>query len=121
MPNLWGSKWIRPEKRRRIYERDAYRCLWCWAYLGNVVPADRTLDHFTPRARGGSNDASNLFTACITCNSLRGFATVAEFAAQRAFDQCRRLGVDPREMQRGIQAAIIGRIYLAVRTPLLAA
>jgi len=74
-----GSKWIRREKRLAIYLRDGLAC----AYCGTAVEdgAQLSLDHLTPHSHGGSNDATNLVTACRTCNSARGNRSVAEFCA----------------------------------------
>jgi 5-methylcytosine-specific restriction endonuclease McrA len=69
--NKHGSKWIRPEKRERIYTRDAWSCVYCNAYLKDEVASRRTLDHIIPRSKGGSNHESNLVTCCITCNASR--------------------------------------------------
>jgi 5-methylcytosine-specific restriction endonuclease McrA len=73
MPNKHGSKWIRPAKRRRIYERDAWTCCYCEKDLHEGVAdvRQRTLDHIVPRCQGGSNSEQNLVTCCITCNSAR--------------------------------------------------
>ena len=83
MPNAHGSKWIRPEKRRAIYERDAWTCVYCERFLGDASSSAVTLDHVIPRSRGGSNDASNLVTACITCNATRRDMPVSEFGRNR--------------------------------------
>lgn len=76
--NTHGSKWIRAEKRVRIYARDGWRCVWCRkaAAAGQRL----TLDHFTPRSEGGSNAANNLLTACRCCNSRRRNMPAVEFA-----------------------------------------
>jgi 5-methylcytosine-specific restriction endonuclease McrA len=71
MPNKHGSKWIRPAKRKRIYERDGWQCCYCNVDLRDEVASRRTLDHIVPRVHGGSNHESNLVTCCITCNSAR--------------------------------------------------
>jgi 5-methylcytosine-specific restriction endonuclease McrA len=76
-----GGKWIRTAKRKRIYERDGWRCVWC---LCDVRSGDATntacLDHVLPRASGGSNHESNLVTACFSCNAERGDLSAIEFA-----------------------------------------
>lgn len=69
-----GSKWIRPAKRRRIYERDGRACVWCGA-SGRL-----SLDHCRPHSRGGDNRPGNLVTACLSCNSARCNRTLAAFA-----------------------------------------
>lgn len=55
-------------KRRRIMERDAYRCRHCGDHR------NLSIDHIIPRAAGGSNDDSNLQTLCIPCNMEKGAA-----------------------------------------------
>jgi hypothetical protein len=40
-----------------------------------------TLDHITPRSKGGDNSSSNLITACMRCNRLRGDSNWIRFAA----------------------------------------
>ena len=65
MSNAHGSKWIRPAKRAAIYARDHHVC----AYCGSCESL--TLDHLTPRELGGGNEAENLVTACLHCNSAR--------------------------------------------------
>ena len=45
-------------------------CHWCG---GPPVPGDPfTADHIVPKARGGTNDKSNLVPAHRSCNSRRG-------------------------------------------------
>ena len=66
-----GSKWIRPARRKAIYERDGWKCFWCGRDLRDVPPRFRSLDHIWPRHRGGSHDSNNLVTACVPCNSTR--------------------------------------------------
>lgn len=87
-----GGKWIRPEKRLRIYERDGWRCVWCtrlvtngkhprpWLLKPTEPPQPACLDHVLPRTRGGSNDAGNLVTSCCECNEKRGEKSAIKFA-----------------------------------------
>ncbi len=67
--NRNGSKWIRRERRLRIYLRDERACLICGAMH------DLTLDHYVPRHRGGSNYSTNLITLCMRCNCFKGHKT----------------------------------------------
>ena len=76
-----GGQWIRPEKRLAIYLRDRFHCLWCRRDLTDR-PGQLTLDHWTSRARGGSNEATNLLTSCRDCNSRRRERTAAQFARE---------------------------------------
>lgn len=74
-----GMNWIRKPKRLAIYMRDGLACVYCGE--GIEDGAKLTLDHLVPHSHGGSNDESNLVTACHRCNSKRGNRTVEEFAA----------------------------------------
>ena len=73
-----GMNWIRCEKRLAIYLRDGMACCYC----GHGVEdgAQLTLDHLTPHSKGGCNEAGNLVTCCLRCNSSRGDRPVATFA-----------------------------------------
>lgn len=71
-----GHHWIRDTKRKRIYERDGWRCVWCGGRLTlgkrkllGLAGDSPTLDHILPRALGGGNEAHNLITSCYSCNS----------------------------------------------------
>lgn len=72
-----GMNWIRQEKRLAIYLRDNLACIYCGAAVENGVQL--TLDHIRPRSNGGNNEASNLVTACNSCNSARGNRSVSSF------------------------------------------
>jgi 5-methylcytosine-specific restriction endonuclease McrA len=71
----------------RIFARDGFRCVYC-GYRGNTFETWRylTVDHFKPRARGGSYHAEgNLVTACVDCNCIKKaeeFETVEEAKAK---------------------------------------
>lgn len=78
--NTNGSKWIRKAKRQLIYTRDGWRCVWCKTDLGPWQCGVPTLDHVIPRSEGGTNEASNLITACGVCNDSRGTLSVLQFA-----------------------------------------
>lgn len=53
--------------RFEVFRRDNFACRYCGrsAMAGAVLEAD----HVKPRARGGSDSATNLVTACEECNS----------------------------------------------------
>ncbi len=73
-----GSKWISPRARKAIYERDNHCCLYCGSSKG------LTLDHVIARHNGGElRAASNLITACVSCNSEKQDLTVRQYAAFR--------------------------------------
>lgn len=52
--------------RFEILRRDGHRCRYCGA---GALAAPLTVDHVTPLALGGTDDPSNLATACEPCNS----------------------------------------------------
>lgn len=52
--------------RYEILRRDNHTCRYC----GGVAPDVKlTVDHVVPTALGGSDDATNLVTACADCNA----------------------------------------------------
>lgn len=61
--------------RHQIFERDGWRCHICkrLTLKAEVVPHPRApvLDHLVPLARGGSDTAANVATACFLCNSVK--------------------------------------------------
>lgn len=84
-----SSKWIRREKRLAIYQRDGHRCCYCGTDLRAASPKHVHLDHLRPRVRGGSNEATNLVTACGGCNDARQDRSWRAFARQ--FDAVARI------------------------------
>lgn len=80
------KRWIGDKKRRRIYERDGYRCHLCgYDTLTHHDCSDMrspSLDHIEPRSLLGGDasvhDESNLMTAHIWCNTTRGTRPVTE-------------------------------------------
>lgn len=82
------GKWIGRADRLAIYERDEWTCGLCREpvvrdlnWLDDWAP---TLDHITPRSKGGSDDPLNLRLAHRWCNSVRGddsYYTAADLVA----------------------------------------
>ena len=101
-------------RERAIYERDGWRCRYCStcvidrgmrSWLHKCIPESArwgkrnaekhsalaalsaSLDHVLPHSRGGTNDESNLVTACNACQFGRGQWTLEEvgFADPRQF------------------------------------
>lgn len=55
--------------RFQILERDSFTCRFC----GRRAPeTELEVDHVQPRSKGGSDDISNLVTACRDCNRGKG-------------------------------------------------
>jgi len=71
---------ISSQKLLALIARSESRCEYC----GQVFCQESRLtafsvDHATPRTRGGSNDLSNLKAACMSCNMSKGSKTVEEY------------------------------------------
>ena len=58
--------------RYEIFRRDGHKCRYCGA---SAPDAPLRVDHVTPVALGGSDDPSNLVTACEPCNSGKTSST----------------------------------------------
>ena len=61
--------------RRNVYRRDGYTCQYCRSRPGL---ADLTIDHVTPRSRGGASSWENCVTACRPCNARKANRTAHE-------------------------------------------
>ena len=56
-----------------LFARDHYRCQYCHRWQLELRPREcLTRDHLVPLSRGGSNEWSNVVTACSTCNTRKG-------------------------------------------------
>jgi hypothetical protein len=99
------SDFISKRRRRAIYQRDRYRCVWCGCYCSSDT---LTLDHVTPRAHGGTHATRNLVTACLSCNSARGCKTMLVFARETAH----------RYMVHSAESVIV-RVLTACEIPIL--
>ncbi len=74
------------ERNARVFASDDFHCVYCdfdgstfegWRYLA--------VDHFIPKASGGTDDEENLVTACCDCDFMKGkfqFASIAEARAE---------------------------------------
>lgn len=69
--------------QQKVWARDGFKCLFCGRLMGDV---SLTVDHFVPLESGGSNDPSNLISACRKCNKRKG--------NQSPRDYCRAHGLD---------------------------
>lgn len=65
--------------RREVLLRDRYTCQYC-----GKVTKDLTLDHVTPRHRGGRHSWDNIVAACIACNHRKAGRTPQEARMQLA-------------------------------------
>jgi hypothetical protein len=59
------------ERRRRIAEEAQYRCGYCQTQeVVSGIPL--TIEHITPKAKGGNDDNENLWLSCRLCNEKKG-------------------------------------------------
>ncbi len=61
--------------RRNIFARDSNRCQYCGR---KFATQDLSLDHVTPRSRGGLSTWTNIVCACLKCNVRKGGRTPRE-------------------------------------------
>jgi hypothetical protein len=60
---------ISKDTRQKVFERDEYKCRYCGKKVSN---SSAHIDHVVPLGKGGTSELSNLATACIECNVLKG-------------------------------------------------
>jgi 5-methylcytosine-specific restriction endonuclease McrA len=58
-----------------IYHRDGFACVYC-GITADASRAKLTLDHVVACEVGGTNEATNLVTACLSCNSAKQARTM---------------------------------------------
>ena len=56
-----------------LFARDRYRCQYCGRPGAELRPRESlTRDHLVPLSRGGTNEWTNVVTACSPCNTRKG-------------------------------------------------
>src|SRR5260221_8311817 len=55
--------------RRSVFLRDSMRCQYCGEQFASH---ELTFDHVIPRSEGGTTVWTNVLTACLKCNGLKG-------------------------------------------------
>lgn len=75
-------------KNRLVWDKTSGRCWYCGTHLVKPSPDKHTpdqrrrwytIDHATPRSRGGSSGVDNLVPACNECNGHKCDMTVEEY------------------------------------------
>lgn len=61
--------------RLNVYRRDGFACQYCGA---QPSVAALTLDHVTPRSRGGATSWTNVVACCSSCNARKADRTPEE-------------------------------------------
>ena len=65
------SATLTPMLRERLAGQQNWRCCYCGVRMEDGA-SEPTFEHIVPRARGGTDDETNLVIACRRCNSNRG-------------------------------------------------
>jgi 5-methylcytosine-specific restriction endonuclease McrA len=68
-----------PLSNAALFRRDFNMCLYCG---GTFAVHDLSRDHVTPLVQGGSNDWTNVVTACKRCNHHKGGRTPEQSGMQ---------------------------------------
>ena len=72
--------------RQSIKENWNYKCAYCGS------EENLTLDHITPRTKGGSDRVINVLCACHSCNHSKGNQMWSDWYLQQTFFTTERLG-----------------------------
>lgn len=79
------------QKKEKAKARELRASAWWKGQLGKGVcyhceqrfkPADLTMDHLIPIARGGKSDKKNCVPSCKDCNTKKGYKTRAELVME---------------------------------------
>lgn len=85
-----SSKWCTRRQRLALYLRDGFACQYCGRALAGQASSAFGLDHLVPQCKGGTHLASNLVTACGTCNYGRQAKVWYHYATAGAVQRIRR-------------------------------
>ncbi len=78
---------LRRTRKIKVWKRDNFRCKYCGLSLRigmsyDYRNTDITVDHVIAKSKGGSNEISNLVTACKDCNQMKGTLEGVEAVAR---------------------------------------
>jgi HNH endonuclease len=73
-----SRKLVPRSTRFEVFKRDSFKCQYCGAAAPDVL---LVIDHIEPVALDGTNDITNLITACVSCNSGKGPRRLSDDAA----------------------------------------
>lgn len=76
------------------YVKDGYKCRYCGTTASET---ELTVDHVRPVALGGTDDPSNLATACTDCNSGKAATSPDQEIVENVADDALRWGQAMRE------------------------
>lgn len=67
---------VMKKKREKLYRKHKGCCTYCKAWYPFE---ETTIDHITPRSKGGRNSWDNITLACAPCNRLKADKPLHEF------------------------------------------
>lgn len=75
------SRKISAKKKAAVISKTDGRCAYCGIelYDDDMSALGMTIDHLTPKSRGGTDELANLVVCCRSCNSTKGVKTLDEF------------------------------------------
>jgi hypothetical protein len=85
-----SGNWVSKAERLARYLRDGFLCQYCGKDLHDASPREISLDHLKCRVNGGSDDAKNTVTACLSCNSRRQHKAWKSYATGGAIERILR-------------------------------
>ena len=62
-----------PFSKKNVFVRDGFRCVYC-----GTEGVRFTIDHVTPKSKGGKSSFENCVTSCKPCNNGKGNRTCSE-------------------------------------------
>jgi len=67
--------------KKLVWKRDNYTCWYCGRTHKQMIDADLciTIDHITPRCKGGANTFDNTVTYCSDCNGKKDSMDIVKF------------------------------------------
>ena len=86
-------------KRQIVFNKFNGHCAYCGC---DITIKNFQVDHILAKYRGGSDDVSNLFPACIRCNRGKETFTIDEFRTQimKKLDTVRKISSQFRHLER---------------------
>lgn len=110
----YDSSWIRPTTRLALYLRDGLCCIYC---LQDWSVGGLTIDHVVSRSDGGTNDHTNLVSACARCNGLKRAAGTWENFAQCLGINVNKLMIRLAQQAQPLTRHLKNRANSLVKTP----
>lgn len=94
-------KSISEKVRFEVFKRDSFKCQYCGRCAPDVL---LRLDHIEPHSKGGSDNITNLITACFECNSGKGAVRLSDTSLiQKTREQCEELQEKRNQLEAMMQ------------------